>query len=80
MLSHPHRVESQIQDCSFSGLFVGQILPCDVGGAIWSQGWCILLLNEELFGTPESSKSQGRKGLPILIGFLGGGGDSPNLP
>ncbi len=23
-------------------------LPCDIVGAIWSQGWCIFLLNEEL--------------------------------
>ena len=22
--------------------------PCDIGGAIWSRGWCIFLLNEEL--------------------------------
>ena len=34
-------------------------LPCDVGGAIWRQGLCIVLLNEELFRTPESWKSQG---------------------
>ena len=40
----------------------------------------ILLLNEELFGSPESSKSQGRKGLPIIIEFLREGGDAPNLP
>ena len=32
-------------------------LPGDIGGAIWSQGWCIFLLNEERFRTPESSKS-----------------------
>ena len=24
------------------------LLSCDIGGAIWSQGWCIYLLNEEL--------------------------------
>ena len=28
---------------------------------------CIFLLNEELFATPESSKSQGSYNVPILI-------------
>ena len=34
-------------------------LPYDIGGAISSLGWCIFPLNEERFGTLESSKSQG---------------------
>ena len=45
-------------------------LPCDIGGAIWSHGWCLFLLKEELFGTPESSKSQHRWGsryFPVLF-------------
>ena len=34
---------------------------CDIEGAIWvAQGWFIFLLNEELFRTPEPSKSQGK--------------------
>ena len=39
-----------------------KVLPCHIGGAIASQGWCIFLLNEERFRTPESSKSKGRLG------------------
>ncbi len=39
---------------------IKHFLPCDIGGAIWSQGWCIFLLNEEHVRTLESSKSQGR--------------------
>ena len=38
-------------------------IDCDypvILGELRSQGWCIFLINEELFGTPESSKTQGR--------------------
>ena len=35
------------------------------------QGWCIFLLDEELFGTPESSKTQGSQALQVdQIKFL----------
>ena len=35
-------------------------LRCDIGGggAIWSQGGCIFLLDEERFRSPESARSQ----------------------
>ena len=39
--------------------WVVSFLTYDIGGAICSQGWCIFLVNEERFRTPESSKSQG---------------------
>ena len=44
------------------------------GAAIWGQGWCIFLLNEERFRTPEASKSQGSFSLTWQVMIVVGKG------
>lgn len=44
-------------------------LACDMGGAIWSQGWCFFfpILNVELFRSPKAAKSQGTSSYYMLL-------------
>lgn len=38
-------------DAGYKGYVFFLKLPCDIGWAIWSHGWCIFFLNEEHFWT-----------------------------